>query len=203
MMLPARLFAALYDRMLAPSEEAGLRERRRALLTEARGRVLEIGAGTGANVGLYPEAVTELVLTEPEAPMARRLRERAGPGTQVVEAPAAELPFDDDAFDTVVCTLVLCTVPDLPAALAEIERVLAPGGRLLALEHVRSHEPNVARWQDRLVPVWHVVARGCRPNRDTAAALEAAGFAFERLDRGQIPKASPIVRPLIEVVARH
>lgn len=203
MMVPARLFAAIYDRMMAPTEEAGMREKRRALLAEARGRVLEIGAGTGANVGLYPEAVTELVLTEPEAPMARRLRERAGPGARVVEAPADALPFDDDAFDTVVCTLVLCTVPDLPAALAEIERVLAPGGRLLALEHVRADDPGLARWQDRLAPVWHVVGRGCHPNRDTAAGIEAAGFAFERLEHGRIPKAAKLVRPLIEVVARH
>jgi ubiquinone/menaquinone biosynthesis C-methylase UbiE len=201
MMVPARLFAALYDRMLAPTEDAGLRDRRRDLLASARGRVVEIGAGTGANVDLYPDAVTELVLTEPEEPMARRLRERAGAGVRVVDAPADALPFDDGAFDTAVCTLVLCTVPDPDRALAEIRRVLAPGGRLLALEHVRSDSPKLARWQDRLTPVWRFVARGCHPNRDTAAALERAGFQVERLDQGEMPKAPAIARPLIAAVA--
>jgi ubiquinone/menaquinone biosynthesis C-methylase UbiE len=201
MMVPARLFAALYDRMLAATEEAGLRDRRRALLASARGRVIEIGAGTGANLGLYPDAVTELVLTEPEEPMARRLRKRAGPGVRVVEAPADALPFDDGAFDTSVCALVLCTVPDVERALGEIRRVLAPGGRLLVLEHVRADEPKLARWQDRLTPVWRFAARGCHPNRDTAAALERAGFVVEQLDRGEMPKAPPIARPLIAAVA--
>jgi ubiquinone/menaquinone biosynthesis C-methylase UbiE len=203
MMVPARLFAALYDRMLAGTEEAGLRDRRRALLASARGRVIEIGAGTGANVGLYPDAVTELVLTEPEEPMARRLRAKAAGDrrVRVVDARADALPFDDGAFDTAVCTLVLCTVPDVERALAEIGRVLAPGGRLLALEHVRADEPGLARWQDRLTPVWRIAARGCHPNRDTAAALELAGFAVEQLDHGELPKTPPIARPLIAAVA--
>jgi ubiquinone/menaquinone biosynthesis C-methylase UbiE len=204
MMVPARLFAALYDRMLAATEEAGLRDRRRALLASARGRVIEIGAGTGANVDLYPDAVTELVLTEPEEPMARRLRVKAAgdPRVRVLDAGADALPFDDGAFDTAVCTLVLCTVPDQERALREIRRVLAPGGRLLALEHVRSDDPRLARWQDRVLPVWRFVARGCHPNRDTAAALERAGFSVERLDRGELPKTPPIARPLIAAVAR-
>jgi ubiquinone/menaquinone biosynthesis C-methylase UbiE len=205
MMLPARLFAAVYDRMLQASEEAGLHDRRRALLGEARGRTLEIGAGTGLNADLYPDAVTEVVLTEPEPPMARRLRERAGAAAdraRVVEASADALPFDDGAFDTVVSTLVLCTVPDLPAALREIERVLASDGRLLFLEHVRSDDPGLARWQDRLTGVWKFVGRGCHPNRDTAAALEHHGFTLERLDRDELPKAAPLVKPMISGVAR-
>jgi ubiquinone/menaquinone biosynthesis C-methylase UbiE len=202
MMVPARLFAALYDRSLAASEDAGLRERRRALLAGARGRVLEIGAGTGLNVDLYPDAVTDLVLTEPEAPMARRLRERAGDRARVIEAGAGALPFDDGAFDTVVSTLVLCTVPDLPAALAEIRRVLHPDGRLLFLEHVRAGDRGTAKWQDRLTPLWRFMARGCHPNRDTAGALRAAGYTLDPLDHGTVPLAPPIVRPLISGAAR-
>jgi ubiquinone/menaquinone biosynthesis C-methylase UbiE len=201
LMVPARLFAAVYDRTMALSEEAGLRELRRAALAPARGRTLEIGAGTGLNAGLYPPAVTSLVLTEPEEPMARRLRLRS-PGAEIVPAGAEELPFDDGSFDTVVSTLVLCTVPDLDAALAEIARVLVPRGRLLVLEHVRSGDAGLARWQDRLTPAWRVVARGCHPNRDTAAAITGAGFAFEELEHSRIPKATPIVRPLIRGVAR-
>jgi ubiquinone/menaquinone biosynthesis C-methylase UbiE len=202
MMIPARMFAALYDAMLAGSEDAGLRDRRRELLAEARGRTLEVGAGTGHNVDLYPETVTELVLTEPEEPMVRRLRAKAGTRARVIQAGAERLPFDDGSFDTVVCTLVLCTVPDPRAALAEITRVLAPEGRLLFLEHVRSEDVRTARWQDRLMPLWRFAGRGCHPNRDTAATLREAGFGLDRLDAGALPKAPPIVRPLISGVAR-
>src|SRR5688572_13354971 len=101
-MIPARLFAAVYDRMLAGTEDAGLRDKRRALVSQARGRVLELGAGTGLNFEHYTEAATDIVFTEPEAPMAQRLRDRVTRG-RVVEAPAEALPFDDDSFDTVVC----------------------------------------------------------------------------------------------------
>ena len=152
------------------------------------------------NVDLYPAGV-EVVFSEPEAPMARRLRDRVD-GHEVVEAGAEALPFGDAEFDTVVCTLVLCTVPDVPAALGEIRRVLHPEGRLLFAEHVRSDDTDRARWQDRLTPVWRFCGRGCHPNRDTAAALQDAGFAFDRLDEGRLPKAPPIVRPMITGVAR-
>jgi SAM-dependent methyltransferase len=103
----------------------------------------------------------------------------------------------------VVSTLVLGAVPDVGATLREIARVLAPGGRLLVLEHVRAEDPGLARWQDRLTPPWRFVARGCHPNRDTAAAITGAGSAFEELEPGRIPKVTPIVRPLIQGVARH
>lgn len=194
----SRIFAAIYDRMLAGTEDAGLRERRRALLSRARGRVLEIGAGTGLNVEHYGPEV-DLVLTEPEAPMAERLRARAARG-EVVEAPADRLPFGDGSFDTVVSTLVLCTVPDQEAALAEVRRVLKPDGQLLFLEHVRSDDAGVAKWQDRLLPLWRFCGHGCHPNRDTAAALERAGFALD-METWRMPKAPPIVRPVIEGVA--
>src|SRR5690348_14006223 len=137
MSLYGRFFAATYDRLMAGTEKAGLRERRHDLLASASGRVLEIGAGTGANLDHYPDAVTELVLTEPEEPMARRLEAKAaesGRVVTVVRAPAESLPFPDDSFDTAVCTLVLCTVRDPERTLAELERVLKPGGTLLFLE---------------------------------------------------------------------
>ena len=190
-----RIFAAGYDRFMAATEDAGLRDARREVLAGARGRVLEIGAGTGANVDLYPAAVSELVLTEPEEPMARRLRSRAG-GARVVVAPAEALPFDDDSFDTVVCTLVLCTVRDPDGAIAEIRRVLAPGGRLLLVEHVRADDPGLAKWQDRLLPLHRRFAHGCHPNRDTAALLERGGFAVD-VEGWRLPKAPKYVRPAI------
>jgi ubiquinone/menaquinone biosynthesis C-methylase UbiE len=199
------MFALAYDRAMAATEAAGLGERRRQLLSGAHGDVLEIGAGTGVNLNLYPDAVERLVLVEPEPPMARRLRERvraSGRAAEVVSAPAEALPIASDSFDVAVCTLVLCTVADPARALAELRRVLRPGGELLFLEHVRSDDPARARWQDRLDPLWRRWGHGCRCNRQTATTIAAAGFAVERCESGRVPKAPPIVRPLIAGTAR-
>lgn len=199
-----RLFAAIYDRSLAATEAAGLGDRRATLLAGASGRTLEIGAGTGVNLERYPDAVGELILTEPFEPMARRLRERvaaAGRAATVVVAPAEALPVDDGSIDTVVVTLVLCTVGDLPATLAEVARVLKPGGRLLFIEHVRSEDAAVARRQDRYERPWRFVAHGCHPNRDTVAAVEASGLEMAELERGRMPKSPQIVKPLVQGVA--
>ena len=195
-----RLFAAGYDRMLRSTEEAGLRDRRREVVSQARGATLELGAGTGLNLDLYTDAVTDLVLTEPSDHMARRLRRRAGAerrDAEVVEAPAESLPFPDDRFDTVVSTLVLCTVGDQRRTLAEVARVLKPGGRLLFVEHVRSPDPRVARWQDRLMRPWRFCGDGCHCNRDTVAEIEASALQLGEVERGELPKAPPIVRPLV------
>ena len=195
-----RLFAALYDRILSGAERAGLSEKRHRLLSAAEGRTLEVGAGTGLNVEHYPDAVTELVLTEPYGPMAGQLRgriARSRPGAEVVEAPVEELPFPDDSFDTVVSTLVLCTAPDPTAALDEVERVLRPGGTVLFLEHVRSVDQRIARWQDRLHRPWQFLGHGCHCNRDTLATLNASGLDVIAVSHDRMPKAPPIVRPLI------
>ncbi len=205
MSLYGRVFAAAYDRGLAASERAGLSEMRARLLAEARDRTLELGAGTGLNLVHYSGHGIELTLTEPEAPMARRLKRRASklrPDATIVCAPADRLPFDDASFDSVVCTLVLCTVPNPAAALAEIERVLAVDGRLLFLEHVRSDDAGLARWQDRLHGLWVHVGHGCHCNRDTLANIHAAGFEVDQLHHDRIPKAAPIIRPLIVGSAR-
>lgn len=199
MSLYGRLFARLYDHMLAGTERAGLSDRRHELLSMARGSVLEIGAGTGLNLSHYPDSVEDLVLAEPEAPMARRLERRlaeSGRAGRVVLAPAESLPLEDDSVDTVVATLVLCTVKDPQAALVEIDRVLRPGGRLLFLEHVRSQDPAVARWQDRLHGIWLRIGHGCHCNRPTPDLIEASPLKVERLERDQLPKAPPITRPL-------
>jgi ubiquinone/menaquinone biosynthesis C-methylase UbiE len=192
-----RGFTALYDRCTKAAEEAGLREMRRETLARASGRTIDLGAGTGANLGLYPDTVTELVLAEPDPHMLRKLRSKAGPAIEVVEAPAEDLPFEDSSFDTAVFTLVLCTVPDPAAALAEAARVLRPGGRLLFVEHVRSEAEGLARWQDRLERPWHFIADGCHCNRDTVAAIEASPLTLEGVERARLPKAAPIVRPLV------
>jgi ubiquinone/menaquinone biosynthesis C-methylase UbiE len=203
-----RFFAAIYDRMLAGTEDAGLREMRAEIVGEASGRTLEVGAGTGLNLVHYTDAVTELMLTEPDRFMARRLRDRIAaepprPGSvEVVETPAESLPFDDASFDTVVATLVFCTVEDPSRAAGEVRRVLRPEGRLLYLEHVRDpDEGRLARWQDRLERPWGWFGAGCHPNRDTAATLSSAGFEL-RTQPGKLPKAPPWVRPLIRGSAR-
>jgi len=192
------IMAPAYDRMSRKGEEAGLREMRQNLIAEAAGRVLEIGAGTGANLAHYDSGVESLVVTDAEQPMLRRLeraaRERA-PGARVLQAPAEELPFEDDSFDTVVSTLVLCGV-DQPRALREARRVLRPGGRLLFLEHVRSDDPAFARFQDRMNWLNRLVVL-CDCNRPTLASIEAEGFTVSRLQHTAMPKAPKFVRPLI------
>jgi ubiquinone/menaquinone biosynthesis C-methylase UbiE len=199
-----RMFAAGYDRFMSRAEKAGLRERRERLLAQAEGRVLEIGGGTGLNLPYYGPNVAELVITEPEEPMARRL-ERKLPGyerqVQVLHAPAEELPFEDGSFDVVVSTLVLCTVADQQRALQEAHRVLKPGGRLLFLEHVRSDDPKLARRQDRLNGFQKRFACGCNCNRETLATIERHGFSVAEVEHAVFPKAPKYVAPLIQGAA--
>jgi len=199
-----RGFSAIYDRAMKSTEEAGMREIRRETLAAARGRTVDIGAGTGINVELFPEGVTELVLAEPDEHMLKHLRPKVptwGRDVDVVQAPADRLPFEDDSFDTAVFTLVLCTVPDPAAALKEAARVLKPGGELLFVEHVRSPKPGLARWQDRLERPWRFLGDGCHCNRDTVATIEASPFHVERVERGELPKAPPLVKPLVRGAA--
>lgn len=196
-----RFFSACYEAGLRKTEEAGLREMRHELLAGARGRVVEVGAGTGLNLEHYPEGIEGLTLTEPDPHMTKRLRDKLAVSgrtahVSVIEAPAESLPFPEDSFDTVVVTLVLCTVPDPAAALREISRVLKPDGQLLFLEHVRSRDPALAKWQDRLERPWRFLGDGCHCNRDTVAAIDGAGFQLGEVERGAMPKAPPIVRPL-------
>lgn len=201
----SRLFAAVYDRLLAASEEACGREWRAELLREVRGTVVEIGAGTGLNLAHYPPSVERLVLTEPDAHMRRRLQARlvelgtpAAARAEIVAAPADALPLGDGEADAVVSTLVLCSVPDQRAALREVRRVLRPGGRFVFLEHVVTPEkPRRARWQRRLTPVWRRLADGCHLDRDTGAAIEAAGLVPGPVTRESMRKSAPIVRTMI------
>lgn len=199
MNLWGRIFAAGYDRLMAKGEREGLSDLRQMVVGSVSGRVLEIGAGTGLNLSHYGPDV-ELVLTEPEAPMVARLRRRlAGEGrvAEVIQAPAQRLPLPDDSVDCVVATLVLCTVPDPAAVLSEIRRVLRPGGRLYFLEHVRAEDPGLAKWQDRLQPVWLRLGHGCHCNRDTLSTVRASGFALQEIEHGRMPAAPPFLRPLI------
>jgi ubiquinone/menaquinone biosynthesis C-methylase UbiE len=195
----------LYDPFLALGERRGLQQRRRQLLAGASGRVLEIGAGTGLNVRHYPAGLDELVLAEPDLQMARGLQAHVAAQPRkstVIKAPAEELPFDSHSFDTVVSTMVLCTVPVPLLALNEVRRVLRPDGQLLFIEHVRSDDPSSARWQDRLHPVWKPFALGCHCNRDTLGNLQEAGWAIASLQRFEWRGMPSIVRPVVAGTAR-
>jgi ubiquinone/menaquinone biosynthesis C-methylase UbiE len=196
-----RLFAALYDWGLKKTEEHGLSARREELLKEARGRVIEIGAGTGLNLDHYPRDLEQLVLTEPSAAMAAKLKDRLARDShmaEVVAAPAEQLPYPDDYFDFAIATLVLCTVPDPAAALAEIRRVLKSDGCLLLIEHVRSDDPARAKWQDRLEVPWRIFGNGCHCNRETESLVRAAGLDFTTIEHSKLRKSPPLVRPLIQ-----
>jgi ubiquinone/menaquinone biosynthesis C-methylase UbiE len=198
------LFACVYDRLTAGVEAAGLQAHRQRLLGDLSGHVLEIGAGTGANLPFYGKKVQSLTVTEPEPAMARKLERKIRDDHRAVElvrAPAEHLPFPDARFDAVVSTLVLCTVRDQPGALREIRRVLKPGGRLVFVEHVRSDEPRLARWQDALNGLNRIVAHGCNCNRRTLEAIGAEGYRLTSLERTVLRKAPPFVRPLIVGIA--
>src|SRR2546421_214501 len=186
--LLGRVYAAGYDVFDSKAERGVLGERRQELLTQAGGRVLEIGVGTGANLAHYPrEAGLELVAIDPDPGMLARAKRRAaqlGMAVELHQTGAYPLAFPDASFDTVVCTLCLCTIPDPARALGEARRVLRPRGRLPFLEHVRAKEPDLARWQDRLAPPWKILGRGCHPHRDIRAAIEASAFSFQRIPEG-------------------
>jgi ubiquinone/menaquinone biosynthesis C-methylase UbiE len=201
-----RVVAHMYDRFMAAAEEAGLIERRRQLLRDASGRCLDVGAGTGINLALWPDSVEQLVLSEPDRHMAAQLRKCVASSNrraEVAQAPGENLPFDDASFDTAAIMLVLCTATDPSAVLREVRRVLKPDGRLVFMEHVRSQDPKLARWQDRLHGPWYAFGYGCNCNRDTGATIVASGLELEVIERGEMPKALPIVRPMIFGLARR
>ncbi|ARF53311.1 class I SAM-dependent methyltransferase [Streptomyces gilvosporeus] len=196
------LFARLYPRINAFAEAHGSLEHRRELLEGARGRVVEIGAGTGANFRHYGPGVVQVIAVEPE-PRLRALAERAAEAASVpvdvLPGWAEELPVEDHSADVVVASLVLCTIADVPAALAEAARVLKPTGELRFYEHLRSNRPGFFRLQRLLNPLWRRLGGGCNLTRDTERAIARAGFTIEQvrhfdfLINGRAGPASPSV----------
>jgi SAM-dependent methyltransferase len=180
------LFARLYMRFATAAEDKGQADHRRELLAGVRGRVIEVGAGHGLNFPHYPETVTEVLAVEPE-PALRRAAEQAGHQApvpiRVADGVADSLPAEDASFDAGVASLVLCSVPDQARALAELRRVIRPGGELRFYEHVRSPSPRFFRFQRAVNPVWKRINGGCHTTRDTGTAIERAGFDVEELRR--------------------
>jgi SAM-dependent methyltransferase len=192
------LFAAAYDLCAGPVETGPVGAARRALLAWVEGDVLEIGAGTGANFGLFRErartAPLRLEAAEPDPHMRRRAERRArrlGLAVTLRDWPAEALSCPDQAFDWVVSTLVLCTVQDVPQALAEVARVLRPGGEFLFLEHARAAGSRGA-WQDRLRPLWAFVGGGCQLNRDPLGSLATGGWDVVEVHEEPLP--FPVLR---------
>jgi ubiquinone/menaquinone biosynthesis C-methylase UbiE len=158
-----------------------LRVPRDRTLAPSRGRILEIGFGTGTNLAHYPPSVKRIEAIDPDPDLGRYSRRRIQRATIEVDfhhLGAERLPFDDSSFDTVVSTFTLCTIPDVVHALGEVRRVLKPGGRFLFLEHGRSPDVRVARWQDRVNRVWRSVAGGCNLNRPVASLVADAGLTL-------------------------
>jgi ubiquinone/menaquinone biosynthesis C-methylase UbiE len=199
------VFARCYARV-GHLMDAEIGDHRRRLLAGLAGRVLEVGAGNGLNFPHYPATVSEVLAIEPE-PYLRRLAEAAARQApvpiRVVAGTAEALPAPDGAVDVVVASLVLCSVTDPDQALAETRRVLRPGGSLRFYEHVRAEEPRLARWQDRLERPWGWLVGGCHPNRDTVAAIAAAGLRLVQLDRFDLKAMPPLARPHVLGVAER
>jgi ubiquinone/menaquinone biosynthesis C-methylase UbiE len=199
------LFARCYARV-GHLMDAEIGDHRQRLLAGLTGRVLEVGAGNGLNFPHYPATVTEVLAIEPE-PYLRRLAlaaaRQAPVPIRVTDGTAEALPALDAGVEAVVASLVLCTVTDPGQALAEVRRVLGPGGRLRFYEHVQATDPRLARWQDRLERPWGWLVGGCHPNRDTVAAITAAGLQVIQLDRFDLKAMPPLVRPHVLGVAER
>jgi ubiquinone/menaquinone biosynthesis C-methylase UbiE len=178
---------SIFPRFLdwAARDNLELRELRTRTLAPAQGRILELGFGTGLNLPHYPPGVTQIVAVDPNPGMAavaqRRMRE-IGMSVEHHQISAESLPFDTSSFDTVVCTLTLCSIPNVSSALNEVTRVLRPGGDFLFLEHGRHAEAAVAKWQDRLNPLWKAVFDGCHINRDVAQLVSDSGLTLRDIE---------------------
>lgn len=192
------LFSRLYDPVMELPENLGLWRLRQELLRGLRGRVLELGVGTGRNLPLYPPGVEYLAGIDPDEVMLNQAEERTRKvpfPVDLILTSAEELPFEEDSFDAVAATLVFCTIPDPPRALKEVRRVLKPNGSFSLLEHVKMKQKPIAWMQEKATPLWKHLAGGCHLDRDTLGVVKAGGFEVERVD--------PLLGGLLlEIVAR-
>jgi ubiquinone/menaquinone biosynthesis C-methylase UbiE len=185
--LPRLCDLAMRNKLLLP-----IRER---VIGAAEGRVLEIGVGSGLNLPFYRPQVTEVLALEPSprlVAMARSASRDVSMPVSLLEASAEAIPLDDHSIDTIVTTWTLCSIPQAATALAEMRRVVRPGGKLLFVEHGLAPDESVRRWQDRLTPAWRCISGGCHLNRPIQPLIEGAGFRFDRIETGYIPGPRPM-----------
>ena len=185
--LPRLCDLAMRNKLLRP-----IRER---VIGAAEGRVLEIGVGSGLNLPFYRPPVREVLALEPAAKlmaMAQNASRSTIMPVSFLEASAEAIPLADHSVDTIVTTWTMCSIPHADTALAEIRRVLRPGGKLLFVEHGRAPDESVRRWQDRLTPAWRAIAGGCHLNRPISSMIEGAGFRIDRIETGYIPGPRPM-----------
>ncbi|WP_417467470.1 class I SAM-dependent methyltransferase [Maricaulis sp.] len=168
-------------------------KKRSQIVPLATGRVLEVGFGAGPNLSFYdPATVSHLYALEPSEGMRRKAADAIAAcpvNVELIDLPGEEIPLEDASIDTVVMTYTLCTIPDAEAALAQISRVLKPGGKLLFSEHGGAPDADVAKWQRRIEPVWKPIAGGCHLTRHPDTMMQAAGFGIERLEAMYLPKS--------------
>jgi ubiquinone/menaquinone biosynthesis C-methylase UbiE len=185
--VPSLIHLAMRNRTLAPY--------RGRVVSEATGRVLEVGVGSGLNLPFYAESASHIIGLDPSPKllaMAREAAHRTARPLELIEGTAETIPIEDRSIDTVVTTWTLCSVPEVGRALGEMRRVLRPGGRLLFVEHGKAPEPGVRWWQDRLTPMWKPLSGGCQLNRALDQLIENAGFRIERLDSGYMRGPKPM-----------
>jgi len=183
--VPHLVNLAMRNRQLAPYRER--------ILSQADGRVLEIGVGSGVNLPLYTDRASEVLGLEPHPRLLKMASAKAAPiASKLFEGSAESIPLDASTVDTIVVTWTLCTIPDVTKALAEMRRVLKPGGQLLFVEHGLSPDERIRKWQDWLTPVWKRIAGGCHLNRPVRKLIEDAGFRISRLETGYMPGPKPM-----------
>ncbi|MGM0633870.1 MAG: class I SAM-dependent methyltransferase [Pseudomonadota bacterium] len=199
-----RILPHLIDRACSLGQ---VMKRRSQIVPRARGRVLEVGMGSGINLPLYDPNRVELVYgLEPSAGMRRKAQpalERSPVAVEWLDLPGEEVPLDDDSVDTVLLTFTLCTIPDWRRALQQMQRVLKPGGQLLFVEHGRSPEPRISRWQQRITPVWKPLAGGCHLDRPIDRMIREGGFDITELEADYLPRAPRIAAWIYQGCAVH
>jgi len=183
--VPQLVNLSMRNRQLTPYRER--------IVSQAQGRLLEIGVGSGVNLPLYTDRVTKVLGLEPSPKLIKMAaRKPARIPAELIEGSGESIPLDDSSIDTVVTTWTLCSSPDVTKALAEMRRVLKPDGRFLFVEHGLSPDERVRRWQDRLNPIWKKIAGGCHLNRPIRTLIEGAGFRISRIETGYMPGPKPM-----------
>ena len=202
----SRFFAFIYDPLIAKTEAACLQNWRNELLSNASGTVLEVGAGTGANLSFYTDKVKKLIISEPDEFMRKKLMAKLDDSTikdyEIKPFGMEEIDLPDDSLDCVVSTLVCCSVQSPQASLQQVYRVLKPGGQFLFMEHVAAeNNPKRLKWQNRINPIWKRISGNCHLNRETEKYILEAGFKIKTIQKASMRKAPPFVRPTIRGIA--